>query len=103
MPINIPVQKPPQNQQNAMEIDTINTPNKRPWSGRELMEERVRRLEEQVRGHSQNLKSSNIAISKMSEAMDAETNEKKNGHADTIRSQTKHKMPYFQLLIQRKK
>ncbi len=54
MPINKPINKPPQKQQRQeiqkiMEVDitnTPNTPNKKPWPSRDTMEERMRKMEE---------------------------------------------------------
>ena len=80
----MPIIKPSQKQPAAMEVDITNTPTKKPWQGRDSLEERVRKLEEhtrkledQVRRNSKNLTSSNIAISKIREELDAESNEKK--------------------------
>ena len=74
--------KPPQKQQQQdipkiMEVDITHTPNKKPWHSSDSMEERMKKMEEQMKVHAQNLKSSNIAISKIREELDAETNERK--------------------------
>ena len=91
----MPIIKPSQKQPAAMEVDITNTPTKKPWQGRDSLEERVRKLEEhtrkledQVRRNSKNLTSSNIAISKIREELDAESNEKKNGRANHNRNKT---------------
>jgi hypothetical protein len=68
MPINKPPQKQHhQEQLKTMEVNINNTLNKKPWHSRESMEERMKKLEDQLKEHSQNLKSSNIAISKIRE------------------------------------
>ncbi len=69
IPINIPPKKQVNKDQiGLMEVDI--TPTKKTWQGKNSVEERLRKLEEQA-------KSSNMAISKIREELDADINEKK--------------------------
>jgi hypothetical protein len=80
IPINIPPKKQSnKDQTRSMEVDTKNTPTKKPWHGKESVEveDIIRKLEEQVKNHAQNLKISNTAVSKIREELDADTNGKK--------------------------
>jgi hypothetical protein len=69
MPINTPPRKQVTKElPKPMEVDITGTPSKRLWQGKSSVEDR--KLEEQAT-------SSNIAISKIREELDADTNEKK--------------------------
>jgi hypothetical protein len=71
----MPINTPPKNEANKdqtrlMEVDITSTPAKKTWQTRDTVEERLSKLEKQAI-------SSNIAISKIREELDANTNEKK--------------------------
>ncbi len=78
MPINKPPQKQiHQDQLKKMEVDLTHTPSKKPWQSKDSLEDRVRILEEGQKEHTKNFKSCNLAISKIREELDADTNERK--------------------------
>lgn len=60
-----------------METDKTNSPKTKQGQGKDMLVEMFHKLEEKVNEHSKNLQSSNIAIRKIREELDAETNERK--------------------------